>query len=245
MASSAGNTKVGLPALDSKIVAVTKDSDGHFDVEVNDEALTFGGTANDVRSAMRMNTRNEVISLAYVTSDATGSLAAARGYPANHAPQARADPPRAYTKASFTIKDKGVPSSSLISKTGIPPDVPVDEVKMVVLKQHALLSWEGSSPATRNVNLLWGASVPTAAIDATGTGGDSTILAYANTIAHEICHVLGMGHRGVAGDTFEDGLTKPADENLMHPSKPPPRAQNLDIIQVKAIRFSEVVFRFP
>src|SRR5262249_206611 len=245
MASSAGNNKVGLAALDSKVVAVTKHSDGHFDVEVNDETLTFGGSANDVRSAMRINTRNEIISLAYVNSDATGSLAAARGYPANHAPQARANPPRAYTKAAVTIKDKGVASSSLKLKTGIPPSVPVDEVKMVVLKQHVLLSWEGSSPPTRNVNLLWGLSVPTTAIDASASGGDSTILAYANTIAHEICHVLGMGHRGVAGDTFEDGLTLPANENLMHPSTPPPRAENLDIIQVKAIRFSEVLFRNP
>jgi hypothetical protein len=32
---------------------------------------------------------------------------------------------------------------------------------------------------------------------------------------------------------------------MMHPSNPPPQAENFDIIQVKAIRFSEVLVRTP
>ncbi|PYS34082.1 MAG: hypothetical protein DMG14_30290, partial [Acidobacteria bacterium] len=76
-------------------------------------------------------------------------------------------------------------------------------------------------------------------------GGDSTILAYGNTLAHEVGHVLGLGHRGDTTDPVTDGVALPAAENLMHPTNPPPTAQNVDIIQVKAIRFSEALFRSP
>jgi hypothetical protein len=68
-------------------------------------------------------------------------------------------------------------------------------------------------------------------------------LAYGNTLAHELGHVFGLGHRGGGG--VPDGLMIPANENLMHPTNPPPRAENIDIIQVKAMRFSEAFFRTP
>jgi type VI secretion system secreted protein VgrG len=245
-ASSAGNNKVGLAALDPKVVAVTKVSNGHFDVEVNDQALTFKASNSDSLAAIRINTRNEVICFAYINSQSSSSaLATALLCPWNHAPQAKADPPRAYSKAAYTLPDKGTPSSSLIPKTGIPGNTPVDEVKMVVLK--ADVNWQGSTPATRDVDLLWGVIVPTTSIDKSGSakGGDSTILAYANTLAHEVGHVLGLGHRGDLSAGVPDGLTIPNAENLMHPDKPPPTAQNIDIIQVKAIRFSEALFRSP
>lgn len=246
MASKSGNNKVGLSTLDKKVVSVTQDSDGHFDVRVNDRSLTFGATSSDAKKAIRVNARNEIISFAYIhTRDSDSALATALLCPANHAPQARADPPRAYTKADYTLKDKGVPSSSLIPKTGIPPNEPANERKMIVLFPD--VSWQGSSPATRDENLLWGVVVPTKTIDgsSSATGGDATILAYANTLAHEVGHVLGLGHRGDLSAGVPDGLDQPTDENLMHPNNPPPTAQNLDILQVKAIRFSEVMFRNP
>jgi len=37
----------------------------------------------------------------------------------------------------------------------------------------------------------------------------------------------------------------PGKKNLMHPTEPPPAAENLDLVQVKAIRFSEALFRSP
>ena len=161
----------------------------------------------------------------------------------NHAPKARHDPPRAYTVADYTMTDKSTPSSSLISKTGIPDDAPADPVKMNVLM--ADMAWEPSSPPIRKELLLWGVIVPTLTIDASVTTptADQIRLAYGNTLAHELGHIFGLGHRGGGG--VPDGLMIPPNENLMHPSNPPPQAENVDIIQVKAIRFSEALFRNP
>ena len=246
MASSAGNAKIGQAGLDPKVVAVTKVADGHFDVEVNDRNLTFKAPKSDAIDAIRINARNEIVCFAYINSETSSKdLATAYLCPANHAPLARANPPRAYTTASYTLPDSGVPSSSLIPKTGFPGDTPVGTVKMIVL--DADVSWQGSSPTTRDVDLLWGISVPTTSIQKSKSakGGDSTILAYGNTLAHEVGHILGLGHRGDLSDPNPDGLALPTNENLMHPTEIPPTAQNLDIIQVKAIRFSEALFRSP
>ena len=247
--ASAINPKIGQPALDAKVVAVTRVSPGHFDVEVNDPNMVYQAPDGDERDAIRINARNEVVTLALIHSEAGGggALATAKLCPVNHAPLARANPPRAYTKASYTLEDLGTPSSSLIPKHGIFPNVPADKVKMIVLFPD--VSWQGSSPATRDIDLLWGVIVPTKNIDSSGSvrAGDrnSLILAYANTLAHELGHVFGLGHRGDPTDKVTDGLALPANENLMHPTKPPPAAENLDIIQVKAMLFSEAFFRTP
>jgi len=243
--ATSANNKVGKAALDGFVESITLAAPGIFDVEVNNEGLVY--KASDLRSvdAIKINARNEVITFAYINSQASaGALATALLCPWNHAPLARANPPRQpYTKASYTLKDKSSPSTSLIPKTGIPHDVPVDEVKMLVLS--ADMAWEGGSPATRKEELLWGVIVPTITIEASVTGStpDKRRLAYGNTLAHELGHVFGLGHRGGGG--VPDGLMIPPAENLMHPSNPPPQAENLDLIQVKAIRFSEALFRNP
>jgi len=240
----AANTKVGQAGLDPFVEKVTQVSPGFFDVEVNETTLTFGASNPRSLDAIRINARNEVVVLAYIHSQAAaGALATALLCPWNHAPLARANPPRAYTVAGYTLSDKSTPSSSLIPKTGIPDDVPVGTVKMNVLFADVL--WQNASPPTRDKELLWGVIVPTVTIDGSVAGGtpDKVRLAYGNTLAHELGHVFGLGHRGGGG--VPDGLMIPANENLMHPNNPPPRAENIDIIQVKAMRFSEAFFRTP
>jgi len=129
----------------------------------------------------------------------------------------------------------------------MPGDTPVDPVKMIVLFPD--VTWLNADPGTRDERLLWGISVPTTSIDTSSSvvagKPDTVVLAYANTMAHEVGHILVLGHRGDLTAGVPDGLAIPAKENLMQPNEPPPKAENIDLIQVKAIRFSEVMFRTP
>jgi len=246
VAKPAGNTKVGLAALDPLVVSVTVVEPGHFDVEVNDERLTFNSKPNQ-RSAIRINARNEVINFAYIEQDpSAGTLATALLCPANHAPSSRARQPEVYSVAAFTLDDLGTPSSSLIPKTGIPPDTPADKVSMNVLE--ADVAWQAATPADRDENLLWGIIVPTRNIDGSVKApvtANKKLMAYGNTLAHEIGHVLGLGHRGDVANPVTDSVAIPAKKNIMDPDEPPPTAENFDIIQTKAVRFSEVMSRNP
>jgi hypothetical protein len=213
--------------------------------------MTFGAAVpSDALRAMRVNARNEVIVFAYVHSIAAlvvnrrreKPLAVTVANPINHAPKARRDPPQ--PSARF-LKDKGVPSSSLIRKTGIPPDVPVSEVRMNLLDAQAV-NFRGSSSATRDVNLQWGIIVPTSSIDDNAkTASVNPDLAYGSTLAHELGHVLGLGHRGRLADEITDKLAVPKFDNVMSGNTNFLRNENLDIIQVKAVRFSEVFFHNP
>jgi hypothetical protein len=240
---------------------------GHFDVEVNDQKFTFNSAA-DQRSAVRLNARNEVINVAYIEQDPTlGSgittLSTALLCPANHAPLTKARQPEAapsqrtppggpkdYTTAKFTLEDLGTPASSLITKagdkSGIPPDTPASKVSLFVLFPD--VEWQPNSPATRDVDLLWGIVVPTRNMDSAPTAPktvDKTRHMYGFVFAHEMGHILGLGHRGDVTNPVTDGLPLPADKNIMRPFVKPPDTENFDIIQVKAVRFSEVMARNP
>lgn len=114
---------------------------------------------------------------------------------------------------------------------------------MVVLSGFRV-SPQPKSPATRDVNLLWGISVPTTSIDnfAAGTNVD---MIYGATLAHEVGHVLGLRHRIAGADPFADGLTTPKTKNLMFPQLNVSTAEDLDIVQAKTVRLSEVLARNP
>ncbi len=243
VATSAGNPLIGLAKLDANIVSATRIEAGHFDVKVNAQKFTFRATDTQGDDSVRLNARNEVIVFAYIHSLASGNnvLAQAQVWPHNHAPKARKDPPSA---TSLILRDSGVPSTSLISRSGIPGSTPVGAVNLRILA--ATFAKFKSTQTARHVDLLWGISVPTFSVDNSSTPANRDAF-YATTLAHEVGHVLGLKHRiGTgSGDPFADGLTTPASKNVMFPSLNFPTAENFDIIQSKAVRFSEVLFRNP
>lgn len=228
-----GNSQVGLEALDRRVVATTQDSAGHFDVTVTDLSMTFRAADRPgAQNAIRVNSRNEIISFAYVESLAAGNsvLAVAELCPPNHTP-------------ARTFTDNGVPSTSLTPNTGIPGSEPVGTFRLRVLPPIGVLpKSDGSS--TRHVDLLWGIVVPTQSIDLFAAGNDVDHV-YGATLAHEVAHVLGLAHRIAALDPFPDRLTVPRAVNLMFPSINPGIVENFDIIQAKAVRNSEVLRRNP
>src|SRR5438552_11626058 len=154
--------------------------------------MTFRGTLDDGLRAVRVNARNEVIVFAYQHSAViAGGIAATVAAPVNHAPEGRRIPPR----SSSILTDKGVPSTSLIPKTGIPDSTPVSQVRMAVLPPSEV-RFQPNSPTTRDTNLLWGIMIPTSLIDNEDPATPADVK-YATTLAHELGHVLGLGHRGV------------------------------------------------
>jgi Putative peptidoglycan binding domain len=247
VATKAGTPTIGTEKTDSHVVSVTQAKiggtpvPGHFNVFVDAPSMTFlapnfGPTGAE--GAVQVNARNEIITFAYLEALArSDALAQAQLIPTNHAPHRR-------------LTDKGVPSSSLIPKTGIPGSTPVSPVTLSILRKFRV----GPAPATpakgaRSIDLLWGLVVPTFNIDQekvrlnlNGVNANSAMI-YGNTMAHEVGHVLGLKHR-IKGDRIDDGVGAPGDKNMMSGGNCA-EAENFDIIQVKAILLSEVLLRHP
>ena len=242
IASPTGNDFVGLASLDKHVVSVTFIENGHFDVKVDDQRFTFQAADEDADDAVRINARNEVLVFAYMNSLASGNTVRAQAqlWPHNHAPKARKDPP---SSTDHKISDKGTPSTSLIPKTGIPPDTPAGTITMLVL-DAPFVDFK-SSRKERHKDLLWGIAVPTTSMD-NSNSALGPVANYGATFAHEFGHALGLNHRIQSGDPFADGVNMPNNNrNLLFPSNVFPTRENLDLIQCKAIRFSEILFRNP
>jgi len=191
--------------------------------------------------ATRLNYRRGVFNFAYIHSDAGGNLGAATDYPANG--------------AGNTITDNGSPSSSWIQPSGVDPDHAAGNVTMNLL-------------AARERNTArWPQLAAMYVTDANGDPGNvNDQFTYAGTIAHELGHVLSLGHRVegvpetapgvgdqrdmtsadapadlVAGGIFWDALLMPPGENVMHWINPTTQAQDFDILQARAMHQSPVV----
>jgi hypothetical protein len=110
------------------------------------------------------------------------------------------------------------------------------------------VNWQGASSPTRDVDLLWGIIVPSRNMDSAVKAPITPVKRrhmYGFVFAHEIGHILGLGHRGSTADQVTDTIAIPPDKNIMRPFVNPPTTENFDIIQAKAIRFSEVMNRTP
>jgi hypothetical protein len=125
--------------------------------------------------------------------------------------------------AGATISDNGTPSTSWIAHTGVAPDSAAGNVTMRLIGAHP----HPTIPGFAAMYI---------------TDANRTDLAFGNTIAHEVCHLLNLNHR-VDGphSPFNDGLNYPLAENVMHWNNPPAIAQCFDIIQAKAVRRSPLV----
>ena len=197
-------------------------------------------------TATRLNFRPNVMNFAYIHSDdavaADGvtpqsNLGAATDFPNNTIAPAAAG-------ARPTLTDNGTPSCNLQVPSGVAPDAAAGPVTLTLIAG------------------IQRAGFPTLfAMYVTDAHGDPTQPAimqnFANTIIHELCHILNLGHRVegpdpagvtaanpsglVANGIFFDGLTHPPGENLMHWNNPGSIAQDIDILQAKAARRSPLV----
>ncbi len=135
------------------------------------------------------------------------------------------------SRAGATISDSGTPSSSWIPPTGLPPDATAKRNTMKLLPSRQ----RNSHPKLFAMYITNACGSPTS---------NAGMFTYGNTIAHEIGHVLSLRHRNlnIMKDGVEtsghDGLKHPPQENLMHASNSATVAQDLDLLQVKAIHRS-------
>ncbi|MEM2991187.1 MAG: hypothetical protein QXQ02_08410 [Halobacteria archaeon] len=159
----------------------------------------------------RLNYRPGVLNIAYIHSDSLGGGFVGLGMASDFSG----------SRFGTHVEDNGTPSTSWIRPSGIPPDGSARNVRMRVFRDD----WRRSGHPH-----LYGLYVTSV-----GNGNPSSeigILTYAGTIAHEIGHILTLRHRIGAGP---DGLNRPPGTNLMHGTNPSTSAQDLDIIQARAV----------
>jgi hypothetical protein len=178
------------------------------------------GTTRNVPNAgfqpcTRLNYRVGVMNFAYIHSSAGGILGAATDYPASG--------------AGASITDSGTPSSSWNLPSGVAPDAAAAAVTQSLLAAR-------QRPGHPNLFAMH----VTNANGNPATPADQLI--YANTMAHALGHILNLPHRvDTPGSPFNDGVNFPPNENIMHWNNPGTIAQDIDILQVRAIHRSPLV----
>lgn len=182
--------------------------------------------------ATGLNYRPGVMNFAYIHSERRPNIGgAATDFPASNAAGAPGVRP--------TVTDNGAPSTSWVSPTGILPDAAAGAVAMQL------------------INAIQRPGHPRLfAMFLCDNIGDPAVLAdqqlYAKSMAHELGHILNLGHRVEGADAtqatglkangvFWDGLTHPPMENIMYWQGVQAICQDFDIIQARAVHQSPLV----
>jgi hypothetical protein len=122
--------------------------------------------------------------------------------------------------------DEGTPSTSWASPSGVPPDGAAGSHSITCY------SFRRSGRPTDVFTMI------------IAENGDRTSSQMGNTVAHEVAHCMGLGHRGRMPDgtnpAYYDGMAHPINENVMYYAAVN-SAMDFDIIQAKAVRHSPLV----
>lgn len=175
---------------------------------------------------LQANYRANVMNFCYLKSSSLGSvLGFAFKWPEHP------DSTSANNRWDFT--ENGTPSTSWIQPSGNPPDTAAQAVTMKVIAGYKC---NNALPAALNGMAIIDGNVPST---------DAGRREYAGTIAHELGHMLSMGHRiespSIAGGSYDDELTFPPRQNVMHYNASTATAQDFDIAQTKVMRSSALI----
>lgn len=133
----------------------------------------------------------------------------------------------------WSFQESGTPSSSWIQPSGNLPDRAARTVTMKVIA-----GYKCNNHLPNNLN---GMAVIQRANDMSTTNGRRS---YGGTIAHEVGHMLSLGHRiespSIAGGSYDDELTFPPRQNVMLYYSAD-SAVDFDIAQTKVMRSSALI----
>jgi hypothetical protein len=167
--------------------------------------------------AIKYNYRAKVLNIVYVVSMSDASVlgeAIARATSKAKKPAGGSFP---VVHDPPKSKANGTPSTSWVKPSGVWPHKSAKQQKVELMNgkvKHGLAD-------------LWGMTI---------TNGNKTWFQYGNTLAHEVGHMLGLCHREATQDLLPE-----LGENLMHATNGPIEAQDLDIIQARAVQKSPMV----
>lgn len=212
----------------------------------------------NTRAATSRNYRAGVMNFAYIFSNfhdkkkkESPNLGAATDYPASG--------------AGASITDTGTPSTSWVRPTGV--GIGADATTVTTTMTLLTVNQRAGHPELFAMYLcdINGGAVTPAGNHRT----PARQMVYANTMSHELGHILNLGHRieGIrrpatpdrredcrAGDArasmewggiFWDGMFHPPHESVMHWRDPPTTAQDFDLIQARAVQQSPLVSGAP
>ncbi len=123
-----------------------------------------------------------------------------------------------------TQTDSGTPTTSWARPSGMPPDGPASD-KSMRLRENGVYN---GALGVKNLYAMY-------------LRNHTSRFEYVNTMAHELGHILNLGHRGGTATNppaVDDLLHWPREENIMHADNPATTAQDIDVIQAKAARRS-------